>query len=330
MENRKVFNKEVIIMFMKIAILNECFFTDEHIKRLKKLGEVTIYDDTDTEEKTVQRLKNIDVAIGDQFIAKFNKNVLGKSSIKHLALNTTSFGYVDIESASKQKIKVSNTPGFSKQSVAELVIGLMFSVNRKIALGDRLMRNKPLELDPGNKNDQRFIGFEIKGKTLGVLGLGNIGSIVAELGIALGMNVVGFNRTPKKIKGVKLMKLNELLKISDVISINLPLNSETKNMITAKEFNLMQKNAILINTSQPEIVNSEALSGALKSGKISGAGLDVGMMINFESPLFKLENVVFTPHLGSFTEEAFFKNLPDMIVANVEAFVKGKPINLVN
>jgi len=316
---------------MKIAILNECFFKQGHIDRLKKLGEIVSYKDTDNEEKTIHRLQNIDIAIADQFIAKFNKNVLENvKKLKLLALNTTSFAYVDLKTANARGIKVSNLPGFSKQSVAEFAIGLMFAVNRKIAFGDRFMREAPFELDPGNKDHQKFIGFDIKGKTLGVIGLGNIGTVVAQLGLSLGMNVVAFNRSSKKIRGVKMLNLNEVLKVSDVISIHLALNSDTKNLISNEEFELMKPNSILINTAQPEIVNTEALYNAIKSNKISGVGIDIGTMIKTDHPLFKLENVVITPHAGSFTEESFFVNLPRMIIENVESFVKGKPINVVN
>ena len=206
----------------------------------------------------------------------------------------------------------------------------MFAVNRKIAFGDRLMRENPFELDPGNKEHHKFIGFDFKEKTLGVIGLGNIGTVVARIGIALEMNVVAFNRSRKTVNGVKMLGLNELLKRSDILSIHLPLTDDTRNLISSKEFELMKANAILINTSQPEIVNIEALYNALKSNRLLGAGMDIGTMIKADHPLFKLDNVVLTPHEGSFTRESFFVILPEMIVENVEAFVKRKPINLVN
>jgi len=316
---------------MKIAILNECFFDKQHIEWLKKFGDVVICKDTDSEEKTIERLQDVDIAIGDQFIAKFSKKVLESAQkLKLLALNTISFAYVDLKTASERGITVSNVPGFSKQAVAEFAIGLMFAVNRKIAFGDRLMRKTPFELDPGNKDHQKFIGFDMKGKTLGVVGLGNIGSVVAQLGMSFGMKVVAFNRGPKKINGVRMLALAELLKVSDVVSVHIALNTDTKGIISNKEFELMKPNAILINTSQPEIVNTESLYDALKSDRISGAAIDIGTMIKPDHPLFKLENVVLTPHAGSFTNESFFVNLPKMIVENVESFVKGKPINVVS
>ncbi len=316
---------------MKIVILNECFFNDEHLQVLQKIGDVTIYDDTDTEEKAIARMKDADIVIGDQFIVKFNQRVLESSKkLKFLALNTISFAYVDLKTAKMKGIRIANVPGFSKQAVAEFVIGLLFAVNRKIALADRLMHTHSFELDPGNKDHQRFIGFELKGKTLGIIGLGTIGTVVAQLGHALGMKVVAFNRTLKKVKNVKMLILNDVLKKSDVISIHLALNEDTREFISAKDFNLMKKNAIFINTTQPEIVNTEALYNALTSGIIAGAAIDAGTMINNNHPLFRLENVVLTPHAGSFTQEAFFEALPAMIVNNVVSFVSGKPINIVN
>ena len=225
-------------------------------------------------------------------------------------MNTTSFSNVDLQAANRSGVKVSNVPGFSKQSVAELAIGLIFAVNRKIPTGDSMVRKAPFELDPGNKEHQSFIGFDLKGKTLGVIGMGNIGTIVARLGAALGMSVVAFNRSPKNVNGVKMVAFDELLKISDVISLHLPLSSDTRDLISDKEFKLMKANAILINTSAYEIVNAEALYKVLKSKMIKGAAIDDSAKIPKNHPLLELDSIVVTPHEGSFTKESFFVTLP--------------------
>ena len=316
---------------MKIVILNECFFNKDHLARLKKIGELKIYNDTTTEEQVMERLKDADIAIVDQFIAPVNKKVIGNANnLKLIALNTTSFSAVDFNAANKRKIKVANVPGFSKQAVAELAIGLMFAVNRKIALGDRLLRETQLELDPGNKEHQKFIGVDLKGKTLGVIGLGRIGTIIAQLGMGLGMNVIAYNRSPKNMKGVKMLDMKELLKTSDVVIISVPLTNDTRNFISKKELNLMKNTAILINIAPHEVIDKEALYEALKSNRISGAGIDDAGAFKSNKEFFKLENVVLTPHCGSFTKESFFVNLPEIIVKNVESFARGKPVNIVN
>src|SRR3989338_2469922 len=174
------------------------------------------------------------------------------------------------------------------------------------------MRQKPTEPDPGNKEDQKLIGFEMKGRTLGIVGLGKIGSATAELGMGFGMNVIAYTRTFKKVKGVKMVSKEELLRTSDVISLHVPLSSETKNLISKKDIELMKPNSILINTTRPEVVDMKALYDALKQNKIYGAGLDYGGSIKPDDNILKLDNVVFTPHIGSFTKEAFFENLPNM------------------
>lgn len=316
---------------MRIAVLNECFFSDRHIMALRKLGQLSIYTDTDTEEKTISRMKGADIVIGDQFIAKFGRRVLEQAKkTRLLALNTTSFSYVDLEAADRLGISVANTPGFSKESVAELAIGLIFAVNRKISLMDRLMRDSPLELDPGKVEHQRFMGFELRGKTLGVIGLGRIGRIVAQLGNSLGMEVVAFNRSPRRFKGVRMVSMGRLLAISDVISVNLPLNPSTKGLISKKSFESMKRGAVLVSTSIAETMDMGALRNALREGKLAGAGLDFGASISKGDPLLRMDNVVLTAHAGSFSREAFFVALPEMIVNNVESFVKGKPANIVN
>jgi len=315
---------------MNIAILNECFFNKTHLSRLKKLGILQVYKDTKTEEQTIKRIKDVDIAIVDQFVAPINKRVIESApKLKLLALNSTSFSAVDLDFTKKRKIKVSNLPGFSKQAVAELAIGLMFAVNRKIALGDKIVRQEATELDPGNPEHQKFIGFDFKGKTLGIIGLGRIGSVVAQIGQAIGMKVIAYNRSPKNLAGVKMVTLDKLLKTSDIVSVHLSLSQETKNLLSKKEIGKLKSNTIIINVSPPTIIDQKALYDALVSRKIYGAGIDM-FGAKKDDPLFQLDNVVLTPHCGSFTKEAFFENLPNMIVENVEAFAKGKPMNIVN
>lgn len=316
---------------MKIAILNECFLNKEHLKRLRALGEVEIFDNTITAEDVIKRLKGADIAVVDGFLAPLNKTVISSADkLKLLVLPHNSYFMVDLETAWKKGITITNTPSFSTQAVAELVIGLMFAVNRKIALMDRKMREEPFESDPANPEHQKLWGFNLRGKTFGIIGLGKIGSEVASLAQGLGMNVIAFNRTPKKVEGVQMVSLKEVLKRSDVISINVSLNPETENIITEKEFSLMKPTAIFINVAQAKNVNAKALYKALKENKISGAGLDVIEGIKKGHPILELDNAVFTGHAGSSTDESFRENLPELVVSNIENFIRGVPQNLVN
>lgn len=315
---------------MKIVILNECFLTNAHLERLRNFGQVEIFKDTDSEEKAIERLKDADVAVADMFIAPLNKKVLSSTErLEFISLNTSGFELIDLGAATQAGIRVSDTPGYSTEAVAEHTIALMFAVIRKIVSGDQKMREKPLQTDPGNKKDRQFEGFEVFGKTLGVIGLGAIGQRVAQICLALGMKVLAYNRSSKNITGVKQVSLEELLKESDVVSLNLALPKELENFISHKELSLMKNNTVLINTAQGKLVDTQALYQALKENKIGGAGLDVIAEWTKDNPLLKLNNVVFTPHSGWFTQEALVR-MADIIVDNVESFAKGNPKNIIN
>lgn len=317
---------------MKIAVLNECFLSQDHLARLNALGKVVIFENTGTEDEAIERLKQIDIAIVDGFLCPPTARVLeAADSLKLIVLPHTGYFMVDLEAANKKGIKVANAPGFSKEAVAEMVIGLMFAVNRRIPLMDRKMRETPFDSDPGNIEHQAtYWGFDIKGKTMGVLGLGRIGSTVASLALGLGMKVIAHNRSSKTMEGVEMVSKEELLKKSDVVSINVTSGAETKNFISEKELSLMKPSAILINVDQGQQVDTEALYNALKDNKISGAGLDQVAGLTKDHPILKLDNVVFTPHAGSSTHESFRVNLPELVVSDIEGFVQNHPKNLIN
>ena len=317
---------------MKIGILNECFLNEKHLKRLKALGEVVIFENTTTEQEAIERLKSLDVAIWDGFICPPTAKVLESTdNLKLIVLPHTGYFMVDLETAKKKGIKIANAPGFSKEAVAELVIGLMFAVNRKIPLMDRDMRKNPFDSDPSNIEQQnKYWGFDIKGKTMGILGLGRIGATVATLALGLGMKVIANNRSSKKMDGVEMMSKEEVLKRADVISINVTSGADTEKFISKKELDLMKPTAILINVDQSKQVDTEAIYQALKEKRIAGAGLDQVAGLTKDHPMLQLDNVVFTPHAGSSTNESFRENLPELVVSAVEQFVKGSPKNFIN
>lgn len=317
---------------MKIAVLNECFLNKDHLKRLRVLGEVEIFENTKTENQAIERLKGADIAVIDGFICPPTAKVLESTeNLKLIVLPHTGYFMVDLETANKKSIKVANAPGFSKEAVAEMVIGLMFAVNRKIPLMDRDMRKNPFNSDPGNIEQQnKYWGFDIKGRTMGIIGLGRIGSTVAILALGLGMKVMANNRSPKTMDGVEMVSLEELLKRSDVVSINVTSGKDTENIISEKELNLMKPTAILINVDQGKMVDTKALYKALRQRKIAGAGLDQVVGLTKDHPMLELDNVVFTPHAGSSTNDSFRVNLPELVVSDIESFVNGNPQNAVN
>jgi len=210
---------------------------------------------------------------------------------------------IDAKSAEQMGITVLNTPETAATAVAELTIGLIVSLFRKIPAAD-------LSMKEGRWLKKELEGMQLKGKTLGLIGLGNIGMKVAEIAKGFGMRILVTKRTAPSQEllgkiGAKLVPLEELLRESDIVSLHVPLTKETGKMIGTRELNLMKDGAFLINTSRGAVVDEDALFKALQSNKLRGVALDV---YESEPPndlrLVKLPNVVCTPHIGGQTEEA--------------------------
>jgi len=210
---------------------------------------------------------------------------------------------IDVEAAEKRGITVLNTPEAPADSTAELTIGLILALARKIPSADRSMKE-------GRWLKGRLKGWQLKGKTIGLIGLGNVGLRVARLAKAFGMKILFTKRTPPSPEVLKELEaefvpLEDLLRRSDVVSIHVPLTEETRGMIGARELSLIKEGAVLINTSRGAVVDEEALLNALQSGRLRGAALDV---YTVEPPrdlrLIRLPNVVCTPHIGAQTDEA--------------------------
>ena len=207
---------------------------------------------------------------------------------------------IDVKAATEKGILVINTPQGNAAAAAELAIGLMFALARKIPGADASMKR-------GEWEKKKFMGVEIAGKTLGVVGLGNIGRNAATRGVGLGMNVIGFDPHPPKElpAGVKLVSLDDVITKSDFVTLHVPLTDGTKNLFNADTFAKMKKGSFLINCARGGIVDEGAVLAALESGQLAGAALDVfGKEPPVPAPLFNHDNVIFSPHLGASTKEA--------------------------
>jgi len=213
---------------------------------------------------------------------------------------------IDVEAAEKRGVTVLNTPEAPAEAVAELTVGLIISLARGIPLADRTMKE-------GRWIKRELMGWQLRGKTLGVVGLGNVGERVARIAKAFGMRILITKRTPPPSDLVRELEaeyippadLPSFLRRSDIVTLHVPLSPQTHHMIGEREFKLMKKGAFLVNTSRGAIVDEGALLEALRSGKLAGAALDV---YEDEPPkeleLVKMPNVVCTPHIGAQTEEA--------------------------
>jgi glycerate dehydrogenase len=315
---------------MKIAVLNESFLKDKHINRLKQLGEVVVYSKTDTEELLVERLKDVDVAIADCFEAPLNNpDTYSKiPTVKFITINSTGYDFVDVKAAKANNILIATVPGFSTEGTAEHNIALLLAAVRHIPMGDKAMRAAPFQIDPANKEHFKYLGVDIRGKVLGIVGLGQIGTRLAEIGMALGMKVLANNRSPKTMDGVEIVSIEDLLKRSDFVALNHSIPGDSREFMDEAKINLMKKTAFLINTAGIGVVNDEALANALSEKRIAGAGMDLIGKWTPDNPLLKLDNVVLTPHVGWFTEESL-DNMADIVTGNIESFVSGNPVNVV-
>ena len=314
---------------MNIAILEDWILGKTDVARLEELGPVTVFEATPSEEQAIERLKGIDIGIVNGLDWPITRDLLESANqLKLLVLPSTAYHCVDLRAASENDTKVANVPGFSTEAVAEHAIALMFSVIRRITVGNQKIREKPFQAT-GAESEGLLGGFEIRGKTLGVLGLGAIGGRVAELGLGLGMKVLAYNRTPRQKQGVEMVEFDDLLQKSDVISVNFALAPETEQIIGEREIGLMKPTAVLVNTAMGNHVNTQALHKALDDKKIFGAGLDLLAEWDEGNPLLQFDNVVLTPHTAWLTHEAN-RNFADIIIDNGKSFIRGEPLNLLN
>lgn len=251
-------------------------------------------------------------------------------TVKIIALHGAGYDQVDADAAARMGIAMSNTPGANAVAVAELTMGLMLTLSRK--LFDSIRGLKTCR----DWNGARLTAGELYGKRLGLVGLGQIGREVALRSLAFGMKVGAFCRNVPldfcKANGIEALSAEALFTESDIISLHVPLTEKTRYMIDEKSIGLMKNTCMLINTSRGALVNEDDLCDALRSGRIAGAALDVfePEPLREDSPLFGLENAIITPHIGGSTREAL-ANVACMASEDILSFLKtGHTPHLVN
>ena len=252
---------------------------------------------------------------------------LGKR-LKIIANYGAGYDGVDIRAAAECGVPVTNIPDSVTAATAELAIGLMLAVSRRIGEMNLRLRREPSTTLFGMG---RYMGMTLQGKTLGVIGLGRIGRSMARMAQALGMRVVAHGGRPLDGVGAEMLPLPELLAAADVVSLHCPLKDDTRGLIGADAFAQMKPGAILINTARGAVVDHAALVDALQSGRLAGAGLDVFP----EEPaipdaLLDMDNVVCTPHVGSNTAETRARMAGDCAAQILDALAGKRPVNIVN
>lgn len=250
-----------------------------------------------------------------------DKAVLDASpNLKVISNYAVGFNNIDIVEASRRKIPVCITPGILTNATADLTWALILAITRRIVESDQYMR---AGLFSGWAPDL-FLGSELNGKTLGIIGMGRIGQAVCKRAQGFDMNIIYHSRSSKNIEGATPVSLRDLLQSSDIISLHTPLTPETKHLIGEKEFDLMKSSAYLINTTRGAVIDEDALVQALKTGKIAGAGLDVyEQEPDMAQGLAALKNAVLLPHIGSATIETRTK-MALLAADNAIAIMNGK------
>lgn len=251
--------------------------------------------------------------------------------LKVVANYAVGFNNIDVDTASSLGVVVLNTPGVLTEAVAEHIMALILMLSRNILMADKFVRSGKFH---GWKPDL-FLGYGVRGRTLGIVGMGSIGRWTARLAHGLGMKVVYYSRNRDEEIEITTEavyhKLDTLLSIADFVSLSLPLCADTRKMIGRRELSMMKSGAYLINTSRGEIVDEKALVWALKNKEIAGAGLDVfENEESISSDFYKLENVVLTPHIASATYDAREEMSKVLVKGINDVLSNRRPSNIVN
>jgi len=306
---------------------------EDGLKLLKEKYELDVYEGEEflTKEEMLKRVKDADAVITQLRDPVDKEFIDAGKKLKIIANYAVGYNNINVEYAKSKGIYVTNTPGVLTEATADIAWALILAVARKIISADRFVREGKFK----GWKPKLFLGYEIHGKTLGIIGMGRIGQAVARRALGFGMKIIYHNRKrlPEEIEkkySASYVDLETLLKNSDFISINVPLTDETYHLLDEKRLNLLKSNAILVNTARGPVVDEKALYKLLKEGKIAGAGFDVYENEPFLTPgLEKLENVVLLPHIGSATFETRSK-MSIMVAENVIDALEGrKPKNLV-
>ena len=327
---------------MKIVILDGYSANpgDLSWKPLMKIGELTVYDRTRPEE-TVERAKDADIVLTNK-VCLHRQEIDQLPQLKYIGVLATGYNVVDVDAANEHGIVVTNVPAYSTMSVAQMVFAHLLTVTNRTEHYAMQNREGRWAASPDFCYWDTDL-TELAGKTMGIVGLGNIGSRVAEIADAFGMNVVAL--TSKEASEipfyVEKRTLTELLKESDVVSLHCPLDAGTRYMINRQTLRSMKPSAILVNTGRGPLVNEQDVADALRENRLRAYCADVlseeppraecladGCLQN-KNPLLECEHAFITPHIAWATKEARMR-LIEVAINNVKAFVDNRPQNVVS
>lgn len=316
------------IVFLDSATVGTDISRQEIISKYRDLGEISIYEKT-KQDQVAARIKNFDIIITNKCI--LNKEVLEEAkNLRLICVCATGYDNVDIKYCKENRIAVCNIKGYSTDSVAQVTVSMVLALICRLRAYNRYVHSG-LYAASIRPNCLLPVYHEISNMKWGIVGFGAIGQKVARIAEALGAEVVV--HTKHTSSGYKQLELDELCRVSDIITLHVPLNDETRCMIDAEHLAMMKKNAVLINVARGAVVDEAAVTDAVITGAIGGIGIDVydGEPIARNSPyrnLYGMDNVIFTPHMAWGSYESRVRCL-DIVRENIKAFVNGNDKNRV-
>ena len=318
---------------MKITVLDGYTLNpgDLSWSSLAALGDLTVYDRTADLEQAVSRIGDSDILVINKFPVT-EELLIRCPTIKAIFVLATGYNVVNCAAARARNIPVCNVPTYGTDAVAQFTFALILAMCHRVEQHSSSVHNG----DWTNCPDFCYWLSpltELSGKTLGIVGFGRIGRAVARIARGFGMNVITTSRTqaPEGFALADYVPLEELLQRSDIVSLHCPLFPETEKLINEEALSLMKDGAMLVNTSRGGLIDETAVAEALKSGKLRSAAVDVVSTepIAADNPLLSAPNCLITPHIAWAPKESR-QRLMDIVVANVKAFLNGKPQNVVN
>ena len=316
-------------MSERVVVVNADKMNYDHALDFSILSnDVQVYEDS-TNAELIERIQGARVVVTKELPVSADLLSQFPNTVELIVEAGTGYNNINLDAAKKKGITVCNIPAYSTERVAHTVIMMILNFASTmqqqigmLARGDRSNFTKYLQVSH----------TEVNGKTLGVVGAGHIGMEVIKVAKALGMNILVHTRTPKADgDGIRYVSLDELLENSDYITLHCPLNDQTKHLINKETIGKMKPNVVIVNTGRGALINEADLCEALVAKRIAGAGLDVQEVEPpaEDSPLYTLDNVIITPHMGWKGLETR-QRLVGIIRDNIQAFLKGKPINVVS
>lgn len=310
---------------MKIVLLESLGISDDelraYVQPLTEKGHTFIAYEKNTDPKIqMDRIRDADVIILANMPLSGEVIYEGKR-LKFIDVAFTGVDHIDIAAAKERGIAVSNASGYSNEAVAELVIGMTLSLLRNV-------EQVTARCHEGKTKDG-LVGRELKGKTVGIIGTGAIGTRVAELYHSFGCEIIAYDTFTKDIPYIRYMSMDDVLQNADIVTLHCPLNEETKGLISAEKIERMKEGAYLINCARGPVVDTDALVEALNGGKLAGAGVDVFEIeppLPLDHPLLHTRNCMVTPHIAFASKESMLLRAK-IVFESLEQWMDGKQIN---